>query len=164
MMQDQALWRGPMNWDYEVWTEEAELREDIGVCSGGWEGERRKEKKDSCLHVVRFLNKPLWEERCVIALFCGSETEATVTIRIHGLDWNFIVLINEAGRYFITLYYPLHRLFYRSIEFHNSAVKSFHSPSKHPWYNNDVLISLNRCSSAEFAWDSPTAASCLVSF
>jgi hypothetical protein len=29
------------------------------------------------MHVERLLNKLLWEERCVVALFCWSETEAT---------------------------------------------------------------------------------------
>jgi len=35
-----------------VWTEEAELREDIRECAGGWRGER-EEKRDCCLHAER---------------------------------------------------------------------------------------------------------------
>jgi hypothetical protein len=42
------------------------------------EREREREReRDSCMHIERFLNKLLWEERCVFALFCWSESEAT---------------------------------------------------------------------------------------
>jgi hypothetical protein len=68
MTQDQAIWQRPMNWDYADWADWAWLR----GCDCDWGLER-----DSCLHVERFLNKLLWEECCVVALFCWSETEAT---------------------------------------------------------------------------------------
>jgi hypothetical protein len=69
--QEQAIWWRPMNWDYADWADGAWLRGYIRDCDWGL-------KRDSCLHVERFLNKLLWEERCVIALFCWSETEATI--------------------------------------------------------------------------------------
>jgi hypothetical protein len=74
MTQDQAIWWRPMNWDYADWADGAWLRGYIRDCDWGLE-------RDSCLHVERFLNKLLWEERCVVALFCWSETEATSNIK-----------------------------------------------------------------------------------
>jgi hypothetical protein len=68
MTQDQAIWQRPMNTD---WADGAWLR-------GWYKGLRLGARRDSCLHVERFLNKLLWEECCVVALFCWLETETKI--------------------------------------------------------------------------------------
>jgi hypothetical protein len=71
MTQDQAIWQRPMNWDYDDWADGAWLRGYIRDCNWG------QREIPPCMLKERFLNKLLWEERCVVAFFCWLETEAT---------------------------------------------------------------------------------------